>query len=154
MSSKTVYLAGPILGCTHKEANNWRDTAIRFLAAQDIKGISPLRCEPLMGERYALGNDADPRFGTSRAIASKNFMDVQRCDMTLCYFPPQYFTENKLSLGTVVELAWAHALRKPTILVTNLPRLVDHPVIQACASWVVPTLSDGLDVCAGVLGGY
>lgn len=149
---KAVYLAGPITGCDIGEANNWRRRAMDALHDVGIRGISPLRCEPLHGERYGLGNE-DPRFGTARAIASKNFLDVQMCDVTLCYLSTE-LNQRRLSIGTVIELAWAHALRKPTILVTDYPLLIEHPVVQANASWIVPTLVEGLDVAIGILGDY
>lgn len=143
---KTIYLAGPISGCNNSEANDWRTRAMSRLAKHGITGISPLRCEPLHGERYEYTHP-DPRFGTAKAIASKNFLDVQMCDMTLCYLP-------QLSLGTLLELGWAHALRKPTILVSKEPKFVEHPVVIASSSWVVPTLDEGLDICVGILGDY
>lgn len=153
---KTVYLAGPIAGCNKEEANNWRRQVQDALQAFNIRGISPLRCEPLTGERYAVSEGykgADPRFGTARAIASKNFLDVQLCDMTLCYLPRRV-NERRLSIGTLIELGWAHALRKPTILVSDYPFIADHPVVQANASWVLATLPEAVDVIVGVLGDY
>src|SRR6185437_4823995 len=146
---RTVYLAGPILGRTHAEANNWRRDFGSQLAAFGIVGVSPLRCEPLIGERYSL-NYPDPRLGTPRAIASKNRLDVKMCDMTLCYFPEGV----DFSKGTLGELFWADAYEKPTVLVSTIPEVVDHPVIQAAADWIVPTLDDALDVISGVLSVY
>jgi len=149
---KNVYLAGSIAGCDKGEANAWRSDIRVKLAAFDIAGISPLRCEPLIGERYGVEHE-DPRFGTARAIASKNFFDVQTCDMTLCYMPRD-LNERRLSVGTLIELAWAHALRKPTILVSDYPFLLSHPVVQANASWILPTLDSAVEVITGILGDY
>lgn len=146
---RTVYLAGPILGRTHTEANSWRTEFAAQLSAYGIIGVSPLRCEPLIGERYSL-NYPDPRFGTPRAIASKNKLDVKMCDMTLCYFPDGM----AFSKGTLGELFWANAYEKPTILVSTLPEVVEHPVIQAASSWILPTLDEALDVITGVLTIY
>lgn len=149
---KTVYLAGSIAGCDRGEANDWRSIVSHALAHYGIRGISPLRCEPLVGERYGVAYE-DPRFGTAKAIASKNFADVQMCDMTLCYMP-KALNERRLSMGTLIELAWAHALRKPTILVTDYEFLLEHPVVQANASWILSTLEEAVDVLAGILGDY
>lgn len=149
---KTVYLAGPIAGCNRGEANDWRTQLTKRLSAFNIRGVSPLRCEPLIGERYGVGYD-DPRFGTAKAIASKNFLDVQMCDLTLCYLPRE-MNVRKMSLGTLLELGWAHALRKPTILVTNDPQLIEHPVVQANASWILSTLDEAEEVIVGVLQVY
>src|SRR5258708_5454644 len=123
------------------------------LAGIGIMGISPLRCEPLIGERYGTGYN-DPRFGTPRAIASKNFMDVQRCDMTLCYFPEDLTEAYGVSLGTVVELAWAKALSKPTILISKHPKVIKHPVLDACAGWKLDDLDTAFEVISGVYTDY
>lgn len=161
MTMKTVYLAGPIAGCTDSEANDWRKHVSHKLKNWHIMGISPLRCEPLHGHRYATPIDmdglkteqADPRFGTARAIASKNMFDVMNCDMTLCYFP-RAVCEQRPSYGTVCELAWAKMYGKPAILVTDDPYLGNHPVIGACAGWILSTLDEGVDVITGILGDY
>ena len=146
---RTVYLAGPILGRTFEQANNWRTQVSRALAKHGIVGVSPLRCEPLIGATYSL-NYPDPRFGTPRAIASKNKLDVRTADMTLCYFPDHA----PFSKGTCGELFWADAFGKPTILVSTVPEVIDHPVMQAASSWILPTLDDALDVIVGVLAIY
>lgn len=150
--TKFVYLAGSIAGCDRGEANDWRKQTSAVLAVHGIRGLSPLRCEPLIGERYGTGSD-DPRFGTPRAIASKNFLDVQMCDITLCYIPKD-LNVRRLSIGTIIELAWAHALRKPTILVSDYDLVISHPVVQANASWIVSTLDEGIEIILGVLGDY
>jgi hypothetical protein len=149
---KTVYLAGAITDCDNGEANDWRRNLTHRLSTLNIAGISPLRCEPLMGERYTLTNQ-DPRFGTARAIASKNFLDVQTCDLTLCYMP-KIINERRLSIGTIIELAWAHSMRKPTILVSDYDFVTSHPVVQANASWILDSMDDAMDVIAGVFGDY
>lgn len=149
---KTVYLAGPIGGCDYKEANDWRSRVSAALESYGIRGISPLRCEPLMGERYEVAS-GDPRFGTPRAIASKNLLDVRSCDMTLCYLPRE-LNDRQPSYGTVGELFWAHGANKPTILVTDCPYLQRHPVVQAASSWSLTTLDEALEVIVGVLGDY
>lgn len=147
-----VYLAGPITDCNRWEANDWRAAVNIKLDDHGIIGVSPLRCEPLMGERYTLSN-ADPRFGTAKAIGAKNFYDVQTCDITLAYMPRK-LNERRLSVGTLGELHWAHALGKRTILVSDYPFLTEHPVVLASSSWVLSTLDEAIDVLIGVLGVY
>jgi nucleoside 2-deoxyribosyltransferase len=146
----TVYLAGPITGCTKGEANDWRAYVSRALAERDIRGISPLRCEPIIGERYS-PDYADPKFGTARAIASKNFYDVSACDMMLAYMPKE---APAVSSGTLIEIGAAKIIQKPIVLVSDDPRVVGHPVVNAAASWVLDTLDEGIEVVLGVLGDY
>jgi nucleoside 2-deoxyribosyltransferase len=149
---RTVYLAGPITGHTYGAANNWRNDVIAELGAYNIRGISPLRCEPIVGEHYQ-PQYTDPRFGTPRAIASKNLFDVQQCDMTLAYMPAE-LNQERISLGTISELAWARALDKPTILVSDDDRITGNPVVQSNAGWIVTTLDEGLDIVTGILSEY
>ena len=153
---KTVYLAGPIMGCDDDGANLWRYDVAHQLEQYGIRGVSPLRCEPLVGKVYGDVYQADPRFGTARAIGSKNVYDVRTCDMGIYYLPrpadpPPGWHQ---SWGTMQEMAWSYILGKGTILVSNDTQVLSHPVIQANASWIVETLDEAVETCAGVLGGY
>lgn len=153
---KHVYLAGPIVGCNKAEANDWRksvDLELMRESKDRIRGISPLRCEPIVGERYLL-NYEDPKFGTARAIGSKNMADVRWCDMVLAYLPILKTPNWTQSYGALIELGWAHALNKPIIIVSDDPKIIAHPVTNACAGWVLSDLDDAVDVVIGLLHGY
>jgi nucleoside 2-deoxyribosyltransferase len=149
---KTVYLAGPITDKTISGANDWRHNVSKLLEAHGVRGISPLRCEPPRGDRYTISN-ADPQFGTPRAIGSKNRMDVRMCDLTLAYMPRE-FNDPWPSVGTISELAWAAMINKPTILVTNDLRLIAHPVIDANSGWILPDLGSAVEVIVGIFKDY
>ncbi len=150
---KRVYLAGPIKDCTEEQAKDWRHMVASELEYYNIWAISPLRCEPLIGERYK-ANYADPKFGLARAIRAKNAFDVRNCDMTFAYLPLPGPGVQHQSYGTIIEIGWAHILGKPVVLVTNDPEVRDHPVINASADWVLADLCEGIDVAVGILGGY
>lgn len=147
-----IYLAGPITAKTISEANDWRAGVMASLSSFGVVGVSPLRCEPPRGERYSITN-ADPLFGTARAIRSKNFFDVDRCDWTLAYMPA-VLNDPWPSVGTIGELSRAYAKGKTTILVSDDVRLVQHPVMRGIAGWILPTLDDAVEVIGGVLGVY
>lgn len=148
-----VYLAGPIMGCTSFEANDWRQWCDAALVDHGIVGVSPLRCEPLIGERYS-NQHSDKRFGDPRAIAAKNKFDVINCDITLAYLPKPEYPKIMPSLGTIGEIFWADAYDKRVILVSNDPVVLSHPVIDAAVDWKLDTLQEAMDVCIGVLSGY
>lgn len=152
-SPQTVYLAGPIAGCDKNEANDWRKDMRKKLGQLGIAGISPLRCEPLIGKTYELSYNADPKFGTARAISSKNLLDTRKCDLVLVYLPRE-INERRPSYGSIIELAWAFALNKPTILVTDDPYLIAHPLVSACSSWLLEDLDQAVDVIEGLLVDY
>lgn len=151
MATKNIYLAGPIAGCDIGEANDWRKL-VRSKFSPGIVGISPLRCEPLVSERYQLVYD-DPRFGTAKAISSKNLLDVQNCDMVLMYMP-MVLNARRPSYGTTIEFGWASAFRKPVILVTDDPTVYKHPLFSENAGWILDNLDEAVEVINGIWAAY
>lgn len=158
MSNINVYLAGPIGGCTLAGANDWRDMFSTMLAELGpFVGVSPLRCEPLIGDRYTMQYD-DKRFGTPSAIQAKNFEDVKRCDVTVAYIPKDITDENGYpSVGTVCELSWAFALAKPRIIISDVPCVAQNAVVKATVPWIFEEadgFQNALDVIEGIFGIY
>lgn len=159
-----VYLAGPILNCTEGEANDWRRYVAAKLEPHHIIGISPLRCEPIHGERYS-ADYPDQRFGVPRAIGAKNKFDVRKCDMTLALLPKP-LPGKPPSIGTLEEIGWADEGGKMVIQVTDDPLMQIHPVMDSTRGWKLcvgpdmpyKTIPEALDaaaeICIGVLGGY
>ncbi len=151
MSNLFIYLAGPIAGCTKGEANDWRK-AVKKEFVQGIVGVSPLRCETLIGRKYKLGFD-DPRFGTSKAIAGKNWFDLGMCDMVLAYLPKE-LNDKRPSWGTAFEIGAAIEARKPIILVTDDKKLFDHPIAKARIDWIFPDFEPAIETINGLLEVY
>lgn len=139
---KTVYLGGPVTGCTQAEANAWRDTMQAQLIEHGIRGISPLRGITPGSSRY--------RHEDSEGIAARCLFDVQRSDVVLC-FMPMVINERTTSFGTLIELAWARAFNKPAILVTDDPALKKHPLVRACAGWCVGPLDEAVEILVELL---
>jgi nucleoside 2-deoxyribosyltransferase len=150
-NNKFVYLAGPITGLRMNEANDWRDY-VKSKLHTNIIGISPLRGEPPIEGVYA-PHDKDSKFRHPKAIAAKNYYDTHNCDAILAYIPLKHNSE-KPSFGTVFELGWATGINIPTILVTDDPRLVEHPIIEAKVNWVLPTLDDAIEIVHGLFDAY
>jgi nucleoside 2-deoxyribosyltransferase len=192
-----IYLGGPIFGATGAEANDWRHDMTARLAPHGIRCISPLRCEPIVGERYDTQYN-DPCFGTSEAIVSKNFLDVQNCDMALMYFPKPPAVDElaaiverldglsalvadtfghdddaanaidrdaktlkrlavmspQRSIGTIGELSWCHALKKPVAVVTDDPLILRHPFTVVQAGWRLTTLDEAERLVVGLWKDY
>jgi nucleoside 2-deoxyribosyltransferase len=134
MNQIYIYLAGPITGCTDGAANDWREDFIVQLRDLDSNfvGVSPLRCEPIVGEVYAPEYN-DNQFGHPQVIAAKNKMDVERCDLTFAYLPS--VGGNRSSVGTQQEIGWAAGKDKPIILVTDDDYIRENAVIKATVPW-------------------
>ncbi len=148
---KYIYLAGPIAGTTREEANDWRND-VKSRLVDGIIGISPLRCEPLIKERYEVSYE-DKRFGTAAAISGKNWLDTVACDLILIHLPKE-MNDRRPSYGTIIELGWAIGMRKPIIIVTDDPAVVNHPLISANVNWIFDNFDDALDTIHGLFQDY
>ena len=150
---KYIYLAGPIAGCTQEEATEWRDHICTFFP-YGIVGISPLRCEPLKeGMTYTEPGATEKKWSDPRAIATKNWLDTESCDLVLAYLP-KALNERRPSYGTTIEIGWAIGLRKPLIVVSDDDYLMNHPLIKHNASWRFDNLEDAADVIVGLFSDY
>ena len=76
---KTIYLSGPITGCTYKGCTDWRKKVAEELAS-DVVGVSPLR-----GKDYLAGMESMPHthenvMSSARGIMARDRFDTMSCD--------------------------------------------------------------------------
>ncbi len=57
----------------------------------------------------------------------------------------------KVSIGTMFEIAWAHILNIPTVVVMESENIHVHPFVSEAASFVVPSLELGYSVIIKLL---
>lgn len=125
-----------------------------------IIGVSPMRdkewafgADDIEAAR-TLVSDRDWLVGaSSRAIGARDFYDVSNVDMVLAYLPAEA-AKTAPSLGTIMEIGWAIALRKPVVLVTDREDLATHPLVHTHVDWIVPELELGVIIVNSVLGVY
>lgn len=148
-----VYLAGPIKGCTHDEAVEWRDwVKVRLLPG--IVGVSPMRHKDFLKDRGIItGSYEEDPLSSRKGISARDQFDVRKVDMILAYMP-LVANGGKVSVGTLMELGIAKGIGTPTVVVSDHPDVVEHPLVHEWCSWVLPTLELGLKVVNGVLGAY
>lgn len=142
-----VYLAGPIDGLLFDEANTWRDTAALALAPE-IVAYSPMRGKQSLdnGRKITGAYDASI-LANSRAITTRDRADCTRADLVIAHLAGA----KKVSIGTVMEIAWADAHRIPLVLIGEDGDCHDHPMIRECAGWRVNTLAEAIYVARSVL---
>jgi len=147
--NKSVYLAGPITGLTWDEATSWRVTVHRVLAQDDIVCYSPLRAKTYLshldGKNGSIA-DSYPKevspLSTSRAIYTRDKWDATRCGVLMVNF----LNAKKVSIGTVLEIAWANAHDIPIVLIMEDNNVHQHSMVKECAGYIVPTLQEGIDI--------
>ena len=96
---KTVYLAGPITGLTYEQATIWRNNAKTVLRSKGYRCIDPME-----GEADTL-NEHHPDL--HRRVSEIVHLDKYYVDQSDIIFVNFEHYDEKMSVGTISELAWA-----------------------------------------------
>jgi hypothetical protein len=146
---KTVYLAGPITGLSYEGCTDWRELAIKELGIAEITGLSPMRAKDYLKDESFVGDEyQNTVLSSSRGIITRDRWDTTRCDLILVNF----LGAEKVSIGTVMELAWADAFRTPSIVVIEPEgNPHDHSMIREITGFRVETLEEGLHTAKAIL---
>lgn len=149
----TVYLAGPITGCSYGGCTEWRDGVIAQLAERGIKGLSPMRAKAFLkpfneisgtGDEYASLNV----LASARGIMTRDFNDATKCDVLLVNF----LGATRVSIGTVMEIAWAFQKRTPVVVVmekSGNPH--EHLMLAEATGYRVDTLEEALSTIEAIV---
>jgi len=148
-----VYLAGPITGLVYKEASNWRKQAKEELEAAGIEAYDPLRGkEALAKKRKPIAvdseSDLDGALNTSRAIMTRDYQDCVNADALLVNFKGI----EKISAGTVMEVAWAYHLRIPVVVIIDKDSFyLKHPMVKEAFDVIVDSVEEGIEAVCQLL---
>lgn len=148
-SKPSVYLAGPITGESYGTATDWREYAKRVLTINGIDGFSPMRGKQHLLNALTIEDRYDENvLSNSRSIMRRDHFDVCQRDIVLVNF----LEAKKVSIGTVMEMAWAYHLQKPIILVApKEDPYHEHAMLHESIAYRVTTLDEGLALCRLVL---
>lgn len=153
MTSRSVYLAGPITGTTYGECTDWREYVKRNLAP-GVVGYSPMRAKAYLarlpdaisghGREYAhLG-----ALSLGAGVVARDRFDTTRCDVVLV----NLLGASRVSIGTMIELGWADAARNPIVLAMEDDNPThDHMMVRTLAGYIVPTLDEAIHVVNAIL---
>lgn len=163
----TCYLAGAITGESFGSATNWREY-VKNKLNPGIAGLSPLRAkdylakEEAIGDSYETQNGIETPLSTSRGIMTRDFFDCQNCDVMIAYLKGT----KKVSIGTVMEIAWAYAFNKPLILVMEAAtsestgfvasegNIHEHSMIREATGYRVDTIDKAILIVNAILTDY
>ena len=145
-----VYLAGPIThAVTWESAINWRQKCEKELIVSNIQAISPLRHvmqKKRSGEQSWRWDDA------YITMQCKN--DIMRCDAVLANLN----NSSKVSIGTIIEIAWANMLQKPIVVIlhrdTRLYNEYKYGILNVITPVRVDNLIDGIDMIKELLSNH
>lgn len=150
MNYKKIYLAGPITGCNWGETEDWRDRFKLRLkdAGLPIQGFSPLREKGFLQKEVVIDDSYEGTlFSSQRAIMSRDFFDCQTSDAVVANFTGA----KRVSIGTVMECAWAFQRRIPLIIISEMndgkiDNLHDHAMLREAANWWVRDEDEAFEV--------
>lgn len=156
-----IYLAGPITGCTYRGCTNWRE-AFKDMLRENMAGegwnpdgvrcLSPMRAKEYLDQVGVINKDyPSVDFGPlscSRGIMTRDFFDCTRADILVV----NLLGATIVSIGTVMEIAWAYQNRTPTIVVMEKENnLHEHPMIWEAIGFRVESLEQAAHTAAAVL---
>jgi nucleoside 2-deoxyribosyltransferase len=143
-----VYLAGPITGLTFDTATDWRvsmRSKVGHMSGGRIECYSPLRSKGYLAEVGTIEDSyEDHPLSSQRGIMTRDRFDVMSSDLVMVNF----LGTGRVSIGTVMEIAWADMLRKPIVMaIEESGNLHDHSMVREAAGYRV----ESLDAAAGLI---
>lgn len=144
----SVYLAGPITGTKYDCSVGWRDY-VKSQLAPEIDCFSPMRAKQYLKAKESIADQYDEFvLSTQRGIFARDFHDCQKRDLIFI----NLLGANRVSIGTVMEIAWGAAFKKPIVLVMEKEgNPHNHALIREACPFHVETIEDGLFVTRAIL---
>jgi nucleoside 2-deoxyribosyltransferase len=162
MQTFKVYLAGPITGQTFQGASSWREYATEKLAdaksydefgvvrdeASKIIAYSPMRAKGYLERMVGMPEHHKGEVKTPLSqILHRDHWDCMTSDAILV----NLLDVERVSIGTVMEVAWGYAYKKPVILVTNVGNIHRHGLITQSVGWETDNLDIGIQMVKNIL---
>ncbi|MGI0075801.1 MAG: nucleoside 2-deoxyribosyltransferase [Nitrosopumilaceae archaeon] len=152
MKQHKVYLAGPITGESWNEANDWRQEVERHFDinyTHQLVGFSPLRHKHYLKNETKIHRSYEETvFSSQRGIFARDFNDVKTADLVFV----NLLNTKIISVGTVMEIAWANAFQIPVVLVMEKENNIhEHPMLHEACPFRVDTLHEGIDLVRKIL---
>lgn len=141
-----VFLSGPITGLSYAESTEWRKY-VQDNLPDNVIAFSPLRNKPHLKEESSLLDHYDHVLSTSKSITKMDYFDVKRSDLILV----NLLNTKRVSIGTVMEIAWAYEMGKPIIVAMEKDNIHQHSMIRECSDFILPTLEEALDIVLHIL---
>lgn len=143
-----VYLAGPISGLTYGASEIWRTEFIATLKDYpSIECFSPLRAKEYLVDAGVLEQSYAQPLSCGRGIMTRDHNDCLTSDVIVCNLTGV----QRVSIGSVMECAWAHAYRKPLIMIMEKGNVHEHPMIREAIGFHVETVAEAAMIVKALL---
>ena len=148
----TVYLAGPITGLNYAGATEWRESVAEQLAACGIKSFSPLRAKQYLSALPSISGHGQEYahmgiMSQARSVMTRDRFDATRCDVLFV----NLLGAKAVSIGTVMEIAWADLCRTPIVCAMEDDNPHVHMMILEAIGFRCATLDEAVHITKSVL---
>ena len=120
------------------------------LAKDGIQAFSPMRAKEYLKQEGIL-TGSYPKgglFSSSRNIMTRDFFDATTSDVILA----NLLGSEKVSIGTVMEMAWAYQARIPLVVaMENEKNCHEHPMLDEAYGFRCSSLADAVFVVKRIL---
>ena len=150
MSKLYVYLAGPISGLSFEGAQTWRDDVAKALDSDKVECLTPLRGKQFLNGVHKIEARTDiyqNPITTFKAITRRDMFDTLRAT---CLFV-NLLGAQKVSIGTVMEIAWAYKNQIPTIVLMEPDNLHRHAMIDEACTYILNSVDEGIRIAKFLL---
>lgn len=144
-----VYLAGPISGLSYNNSTEWREDVQKQLVDSGIDCYSPLRGKSYLKQETNISDSyEDSVLSSQKGIFNRDSYDCQHCDLIFV----NLLNTERVSIGTVMEIAWGWAFRKPIVLIIEKEgNLHNHSMVREASSFIVNNVEDAVWITKTVL---
>ncbi len=127
---RLVYLSGPMGGCSFKEMSEWRAYVSEKLNSESLKCIDPTRSFTAT----SVPNETD------KWINRRDYFDCVNAQALLVNLKDM----KSLSIGTIMEIAWAYQKQIHIVCVCEPDGPQNHPMVKDSITHEVYTLDEGI----------
>lgn len=142
-----VYLAGPITGLSYTSATSWREEVRNILFMHNINAFSPMRGKVYLSKEDKIADSySDHTMCSISGINVRDYNDVKTSDALLINF----LKCTSISIGTVMEIAWARAFQIPVVIIMESDNLHTHGMLTY-GNIIVKTQEEGISAIIQLL---
>jgi nucleoside 2-deoxyribosyltransferase len=147
-----IYLAGSITGLSYDDVVDY------FLfTKQELESYGYEVFHPMTGKGYlrnevefkAVGYDSHSPVSTNHGIVERDRWMVQTADILLVNLT----NGDRVSIGSMFELAWAHHMGKHSIVIMPDTGVHQHCFVLEAADIILPTMDQALEYLHKLING-
>jgi len=144
----SLYLAGPMLGLLVVEAVEWRRYVQSRFHDLGIDAFSPMRGYNISADTHLENGDPTDPMHTPHGLVARDRFDVTNRDLLFVNF----LGSKEISVGTVMEIAWADLARKPIVIAAEPDNIhTRHAMLSEVSSYIVPDMEEAITIAYKLL---